>query len=70
MGTRIYKCDTCKDDPRGVLGFNSYGPCPDCNDLPMSGPQKDRAAYDLARILDRPFVKPRNPDDEQKRKRL
>lgn len=67
---KTYKCDTCKDDPRGVLGLNSYSPCPDCNDLPMTGPQKDRAAYDLARILKEPYVKPNVPDHEAKRGEL
>lgn len=61
------KCKTCNDDPRGVLGLNSYSPCPSCNDLPMSSAQKDRAVYDLARILTAPFVKEQRPDDERKR---
>ena len=70
MAKTTYKCTTCKDDPKGVLGLNAYGPCPDCNDLPLSAAAKDRAAYDLARVLDQPFVKPRTPDNESKRNRL
>lgn len=49
---KIYKCNTCKDDPRGVLGLNSYRPCPDCNDLPLNGFEKDRAVYDLRPVLE------------------
>lgn len=46
------KCATCKDDPRGVLGLNMYSPCPDCNDLPLNGFEKDRAVYDLIPFLE------------------
>ena len=62
------KCQTCNDNPQGVLGLNSWSPCPACNDLPMSSATKDRAVYDLARILSAPFVKPNNPDTEDKRR--
>jgi len=61
------KCKTCNDDPRGVLGLNQYGACPTCNDLPMSGPQKDRAVYDLIRVLEKPSPRAGRPDDERKR---
>jgi len=63
------KCKHCKDDPRGVLGLNSYSPCPDCNDIPMSGAQKDRAVYDLARVLAKPSPRAGQPDIATKRSR-
>jgi len=63
------KCTYCNDDPRGVLGLNSYSPCPHCNDLPMSGPQKDRAVYDLARVLAKPSPRAGQPDIATKRSR-
>jgi len=46
------KCNTCNDDPRGVLGLNSYRPCPDCSGAPMTGFEKDRAVYDLRPALE------------------
>lgn len=64
------KCKSCKGDPRGVLGFDSYSPCPDCNDLPLSGSQKDRAVYDLARVLEALVVAVNTPDDGRKRRKL
>ena len=63
------KCKMCNDDPRGVLGLNSYSACPSCNVLPMSGPTKDRAVYDLARILAKPSPRAGQPDDPRKRSR-
>jgi len=62
------KCKTCNDDPRGVLGLNTYSPCPDCNDLPMSSAQKDRAVYDLVRVLEKPSPRAGRPDDPRKRR--
>jgi hypothetical protein len=67
---KTYKCHTCKDDPKGVLGLNQYRPCPDCNDLPMSSAQKDRAAYELNQVLSKPYVKESTPDCENKRSLL
>lgn len=67
--SKQFKCDTCKDDPRGVLGLNSYSACPECNILPMTGAEKDRATYDLVRVLEAPFVRS-NPDMEEKRSKL
>lgn len=46
-------CDECGGDPKGVLGLNAYTPCKTCNPLPMSGGEKDRAAYDLRRALEK-----------------
>lgn len=67
---KTYKCSTCKDDPKGVLGLNSYRPCPDCGDVPMTGFEKDRAVYDLRRVLEQPVVRVNQPDDERKREVL
>ena len=61
------KCKHCNDDPRGVLGLNQYTACPSCNELPLSGPQKDRAVYDLARALDKPSPRAGRPDDDAQR---
>ena len=62
-------CTYCKDDPRGVLGMNFYSICPHCNDVPMSGAQKDRAAYDLAVALAKPSPRAGQPDIATKRSR-
>lgn len=69
-----YKCMTCKDDPKGVLGLNSYRACPDCNDLPMTGFEKDRAVYDLRPVLEAVVrdreQRARRADDERKESQL
>jgi len=62
-------CPECHGDPRGVLGLNDYSPCKKCNDLPMSGFEKDRATHKLAEELERVASRPRTaPDDENKRR--
>jgi hypothetical protein len=61
------KCKHCQDDPRGVLGLNSYSACPHCNELPMSGATKDRAVYDLAKVLAKPSPRAGRPDDDRRR---
>ena len=71
---KTYKCNTCKDDPRGVLGLNSYRPCPDCGDVKMNGFEKDRAVYDLRPVLET-VVRDRQKraqraDDDRKENRL
>lgn len=65
------KCSTCKGDPRGVMGLNQWALCPDCNDIPMNGAQKDRATYDLNNVLEEAFRgRLHRPDSEKKRSAL
>lgn len=65
MATPDSNCPECHGDPRGFLGLTGYTPCKSCNELPMSGFEKDRATYDLANVLEamanRPVVV---PDDD------
>ena len=61
-------CPECRGDPRGVLIFNDYSPCKRCNDLPMSGFEKDRAVHELARELEKPSPRQGEPDEERNRK--
>ena len=73
--TKTYKCNTCKDDPKGVLGLNSYRPCPDCGgDVPMTGFEKDRAVYDLRPVLEAVVQdrekRARQADDARKERQL
>lgn len=56
-------CEECGGDPNGVLGLHFYTPCTTCNNLPMTGQQKDRATYDLVRELEKPKKAVVVPDD-------
>lgn len=56
-------CEECHGDPKGVLGLHFYTPCTTCNDLPMTGFEKDRATHDLVRELEKPKKAVVVPDD-------